>query len=354
MITCHSHETNIQDIPEYVFPSQLVCVVFPRLDYVNWHFKLFKGSEVIVEEDYVCDRNGDVRVYGIDEVVRSTLDVGQLAGYTIEMYDSTESKSGFTSEFTAVWCDLDLNIDALTFLQNFFLSPIQSKVTEMGRIEQISYFRLYSDTLPSTGILNVTAEYLVDDTVKTKSFSLGSVGFHDTQSATADVSPKRFLVDGMQLISYTVTLDNRSFTFTMGEAETPGFGFLFRNCFGCQDTFYCMGEIETDPQFERLSGRFGYRTLVYAPQETFERVAHSGEIPDGMVALFDDLVRATEVYTIDDGREVCITDSDTGRTDDISGYASGSITFRPSGRYAPLQYQIPGRIFDDTFDNTFN
>lgn len=352
MITLKTNEIDIHDIPGYVFPAQLACVVFARLEYDSWHLKFSMGSKVLIEEDYVADQNGDVRVYGLDDVIRASSTVGMMEEYTLEMYDKGEVGKGFTAELVAVPCNLHPGIDARTYLENFFLTPIQSKTTELGRQEQLSYIRL--SPLPETADILVTAEYWGDGAKQTKSYNLGSVGRQSVAPGTVDVSPDQFLVDGWQLVRYTVTLDERSFVYTLGTAEEPGFGFVFRNSFGCLDTFYCMGDLETDPQFDRLNGRFSGRTLVYNAQETYERIAHSGQIPLDMVALWDDLVRSIEIYTVDDGREVMITESDSGRTDDLTGYPSGTITFRPSGRYAPLAISITQRIFDDSFDDTFN
>lgn len=352
MIALKSNEIDIDKIPAYVFPEQLSCIYFTALEFENWHLKFSKGSQVLLEEDYVKDQNEDIRVYGLDAVIRATSKPGEMAGYTLEMYDSEGVGTGYTAEIVAVYCNLAIDMSAASFLQNFFLTPIQSKTTELGRIEQLSFIRL--SPLSETANIMVYAEYWEDGQIQTKSFDLGSVGRQTTEPASVDVSPDKFQVDGMQLVRYTVSLDDRSFVYTMGSAEEPGFGFVFRNCFGCLDTFYCMGDLETDPQFDRLNGRFGGRMKVYDPQETYERIAHSGQIPVDMVALWDDLVRATEVYTADDGREVYISENDSGRTDDMTGYPSGTVTFSPSGRYAPLKIQIPGRIFDNTFDNTFN
>ena len=352
MINLQPQEIDINDIPEYVFPEQLACVAFIALEFENWHLKFYKGAQLLLEEDYVKDQNEDIRVYGLDDVIRATLTAGQMAGYTIEMEETTGEGPSFTVELVAVSCNLAINISAKDFLNNYYLTPIQSKTTELGRQEQLSFIRL--SPLPESASVMVNAEYWADGQIQTRSYTLGTFGWQTVSPASVDVSPDKFLVDGWQLVRYTVTLDERSFVYTLGTAEEPGFGFVFRNSFGCLDTFYCMGELETDPQFDRLNGRFSGRTLVYNAQESYERIAHSGQIPLDMVALWDDLVRSIEIYTTDDGREVMITESDSGRTDDLTGYPSGTVTFRPSGKYAPLQVKIPGRIFDDTFDETFN
>lgn len=351
MITLNKNEIDINDIPRYIFQSQLACIVFPRLDYTSWHLKFSKGSKVILEEDYVVDPNGDIRVYGLDDVIRA-ISPFQMDEYTLEFYDSGMAGSGFTAEFVAVPCSLHLDIAAKTFLESFFLTPTQAKTTELGRHEQLSFIRLSS--LPETAEILVSADYWGAGARQTKTFNLGRVGRQPDVPALVDVSPEQFVVDGWQLIQYMVTLDNRSFVYTLGNSEEPGFGFVFRNTFGCLDTFYCMGDVETDPQFERLNGLFTGRSLVYNAQETYERIAHSGHIPLDMVALWDDLVRSIEIYTIDDGREVTITESDSGRTDNFSEYPSGTITFKPSGRYATLFVGISNRIFDETFDKSFN
>ena len=73
-----------------------------------------------------------------------------------------------------------------------------------------------------------------------------------------DVSPSIFKAQGKQLLYYTVTLGERSMKYEIDYTpflqETH---FVYRNCFGVEDTFTCVGEAASEGKFERYYATFG-------------------------------------------------------------------------------------------------
>lgn len=272
------------------------------------------------------------------------------------MDDSDENVgSPLSGAATVLFSRADVGVSASEFYSGHFLSILMgTKVTAAGRRELLWYY--------GNGSASVSAEY-ADGT--TGSFTPSSVG--GTSAYTCiDVSPGNFTTANKTLVAYTVTAGSRSQRFEMDLSAPDCAPILeFYNSFGVWEYIYCTGTHQVSPDYKRSQARIGGMLRNYRIEETRLFKADTGILNTAMANWADDLFRSDEVYVVnvvngsvasaDGGKEVVINDSKS----EVSNDADHMPRFTFSYQYAQriqnvLQLNRVGRIFDNTFDHTFN
>ena len=267
----------------------------------------------------------------------------------------TISAGSTSATFSALYAMVDVGISAEEFYNGYFLSVLMgTKVTAAGRREQLWYY--------GSGSASVKAEYS-DGT--TKSFAAVTASGSSTYTCI-DASPDNYTTAGKQLVRYTVTAGSRSQTFEMDLTVPDCAPILeFYNSFGVWEYIYCTGTHQVAPDYKRSSARIGSKTRNYRIEETRTFKADTGILNTAMADWADELFRSDEVYVVnvvggsvqdaDGGKEVVITDSKSERTNDDDHMPRFTFSYQYAQRiHNVLQMGRVGRIFDNTFDNTFN
>lgn len=246
----------------------------------------------------------------------------------------------------------DVGVSADTFYNSHFLTILDGpKVTAYGRLEYLHYY--------GTGSASCTARY---DDGTTASFTPQAVAGNSVYT-TIDVSPWRFETSGKTLTGYTVNAGQRSQDFVM-DFEEPDCApiLIFDNSFGVQELIYCTGTHKVDPSYERKQARLGRLFKNYLLRETRTFHASTGTLTPEMANWADDLFRSKEVRVVNIvngvaqvGKQVTITDSKSENSNDDDYIPSFSFSYQYAQRiHNVLQPERSGRIFDNTFDETFN
>lgn len=260
-----------------------------------------------------------------------------------------------TSTCTVLYATVDVGVSAETFFNSYFLSILMgTKVTAMGRRELLWYYGNEQAT--------ATAEY-ADGT--TENFNVEVAGNSSTYTCL-DVSPDLFVVGGKELVAYTITAGQRSQRFEM-DFEAPDCAPIleFYNSFGVWEYIYCTGTHTVSPDYKRSSARLGGMLRNYRIEETRTFKADTGVLTTPMAAWADELFRSEEVYVVnvidgeitdsDGGKEVVITESKSEQSNDDDQMPRFTFSYQYSQRiHNVLQTNRVGRIFDNTFDHTFN
>lgn len=260
---------------------------------------------------------------------------------------STESLS-----FEAVYCEADIPTSCDDFCQKHFLTLLMGvKTTSMGRLEYLHY----------TGTDDATVMAMYTDGT-TKEFTATKIG-GTSKYTTIDVSPGDYKQDGKELVSYTVTAGNRRQEYEL-DLESPDCApiLLFANSFGCEELMYCTGTLTKSPSFKRETTFIEGRNKNYSITETRSFKADTGILSEEMADWFGEVLRSSYIRIVtfrDDkpqiGREVIITESKSDQTNDPDELPRFTFTYQPAGKnHNVVDLQREGRIFDDTFDYTFN
>jgi len=249
----------------------------------------------------------------------------------------------------------DVGIAASQFYSSHFLTILQGpKVTARGRRELLWFY--------GSGSASVSAEY---DDGTTGSFSASAVG-SGSSFTCIDVSPGNFTASGKQLVAYTVTAGSRSQRFVMDLTQPDCAPILeFYNSFGVWEYIYCTGTHRVDPDYKRSTIRIGGLLKNYRIDETRLFKGDTGVLTTAMAGWADDLFRSDEVYVVnviggqvqdkDGGKQVVITDSKSENANDDDYLPRFTFSYQYAQRiHNVMQQNRVGRIFDNTFDHTFN
>lgn len=276
----------------------------------------------------------------------------EILGTPYQMPDSVTTIGTTTLSFLVLFCSADLGVSASEFYSNYFLSILMGpKVTAIGRLEYLHYY--------GTDEASCSAVYS-DGTTETFTPQVSGGNSRYTQ---LDVSPEYFVKEGKTLVSYTVTAGNRKQQFDIDLTKPDCAPILaFDNSFGVQELLYCTGTHKVSPEYKRQSARFGGMLRNYDIEETRTFSADTGILTTPMANWADELFRSKKVYlfNIYDGvptqvKEVVITDCKSENANDDDYMPRFTFQYQYAQRiHNVVELKREGRIFDNTFDSTFN
>lgn len=269
-----------------------------------------------------------------------------------EQFSDSATENTATMSASVVYCDADLDTTADDFLSKHFLSILLGeKVTALGRLEYLHYI--------GTDAATVTATYADGTTAAYPAVQVGGNGKY----TTIDVSPSRFVKAGALLTEYRVTAGARTQVYTI-DLEQPDCApiLLFVNCFGVEEVLYCTGTATLSPTYKRDTAYMDGLLKNYYIEETRTFKADTGVLTFAMADWAQELFRSqyVRVMNIYDGnpvvgKEVVLTDAKAEYTNDDDELPRLTFSYQYAQRnHNVVQLQRAGRIFDNTFDQTFN
>lgn len=343
--------TVLKDVADYMFSSALDKITI-LTDQPEVQFKLLYGDTEILNETYVPDAEGKITILDLQDLIEPYLASKLIGGffYVIVVAGKTDTVRGFTVQY----CAAESSLDAKEFMLTHFLTAMigGDKITAMGRKEF-----LHLVVSESTEVV-VSCDYrTTDDKLVSKEFVLDTLPAHQ-EVATIDVSPDSFISDLGTMVRYTVTAGGRVQYYQIDLACPDAAPcLLFTNSFGCQETFYCTGTHTLEPEYERSSAMIDGMFRHYHIEENRVFKANTGILNTPMSLWADDLFRSKEIYLLEGerpGKEIAITESESTRTNDYDNLPAYTFSYRYAQRNQNiLQLSRAGRVFDNTFDNTF-
>ena len=254
-------------------------------------------------------------------------------------------------EADIIYSEVDINTTAQDFIDTHYLTLLEGeKVTSLHRLEYLHYI--------GTDKAEVTAYY---DDGTNKSFSILPVAGNDRYT-TLDVSAAQFAMAGKTLLCYDVQAGKRTFRFTIDFDEPDCAPVLvFDNSFGVEELIYCTGTHTIAPSYKREQAYIGKTQRNYAITETRVFKADTGILSFTMANWVDELFRSMNVHIVtfkngnpNVGKEVIITDSKSEYDNKPTSLPRFSFSYQYAQRnHNVLNMERAGRIFDNTFDNTF-
>lgn len=344
--------TITQSIPATCFSANIPDVEFSIGGYRAAVVMTVDGEEIYNERLYPV--GGKIQLCELDCLLgpyaRQSLKIA-LGIKIVEQTDSSDAADTKTISADIIYSAADIGTSAADFMAKRFLTLLESeKVTALNRLEYLHYI--------GTEAAKVTAEY---DDGSTKAFDADVVAGNDKYT-TIDVSANKFVVEGKVLVCYDVQAGARSFRFAIDFDEPDCAPVLvFVNSFGVEELLYCTGTHTVAPTYKRDSGYIGRYNRNYNIVETRQFKADTGIMTFAMANWADELLRSQEVHVVNFkdghanvGKEVTITDSKSEYSNDDDELPRFTFTYQ----YAQRNHNVvdvlrSGRIFDNTFDNTF-
>ena len=133
---------------------------------------------------------------------------------------------------------------------------------------------------------------------------------------------------------------------------------LMRNAFGAWEAVYFCGMTERAPEYTRETAPVNGSLRLYNLEETDTMKCFTGPLRPSGVVLTRDLARSRDVVLLEHGvasDEVVVTAVEVKHTTADSDISDMTVTWRRSSlvsaRLVPVRTP---KLFDDTFDETYN
>lgn len=346
--------TVTQSISGTYFSANIPDVVFSISGYRAAVTMAIDGTLIYSEQLYPIE--GVVTLAELDRLItpfaQQQLKVQLAITIDEQSEDSDDTLATTTLSADIIYCEADINISAEDFIASHFLTTLEGeKTTAIGRLEYLHFI--------GTDSASVTADY--DDGTQ-RTFTLLPVGGNERYT-TIDISPAQFANSHNLLLGYVVQAGARSFRFTIDFDEPDCAPVLvFDNSFGVEELLYCTGTHTVAPTYKRSQGYIGRYQRNYSIVETRTFKADTGVLSFAMANWADELFRSQCIHVVNFkegqpnvGKEVIITDSKSEYTNDDNSMPRFTFSYQ----YAQRNHNVfntlrAGRIFDNTFDNTFN
>ena len=323
-------------------------------------------SQTIYEEYLYPDANDEIRLTDIDRLIERfaaqwlvfTLSVNVTEENVGTDANGGEVVSGTTSSTvstTVISCRANvLNVTASQFCDQHFLTLLDGpRQTVEGFLEYLYYV--------GSGSPSCTAYY--DDGT---SRDFGVDVLRDTDYRMLDASPVNFLSSGKRLVRYVISAGSRRQEYQVVHNYDPDIApaLLFFNSFGVQELAYCMGEHQQVASFNRKQTRIGREKVSYQVDETKRFKADTGILSFPMANWWNDVLRSKDIRVlpiqnggvlVSEGLPVVIVSEKSELSNTPEELPRITFEYEYSDRnHNILDLRREGRIFDNTFDNTFN
>lgn len=333
----------ISDLYDKMFTSefshlQCSCEAF------SMGFSIKMGTTEILSQTYFPDENHLVTIYDLDKLLETYIDEF-CESFTL-MVDGIAVKT-----IVAIKCLTAIEERANTFYTGFFFTPsMGERDTAIGRYETVT---MYCDA--NTAVTALCTYLDANGTIVLKTKAVKS--FSGWQSV--DVSPAQFADSAGRLIGYVVQAGVRKARYrVLANPPEADPAFIFRNSFGCWETIYLTGSKQVTPSYTRSNAIIEGQVIMYDIEETMSYKALTGPLRPGMVPVALDLARSREIYLLGKdgtaGDRITVTDVDVKHTNEDNSIPDFTFTYRRADRRsAKLAVVRPPRVFDKTFDNTY-
>lgn len=320
-----------------------------------------EGNEVL-HEVYSPDVNGVVYIRDVgslammyDNVQPLSLDGGVDGKYVKLDIFLKEGDDEFNASASVYRCDAESgNTLAVGTLKRMPLSRLTKKTTSIGRSEFISFY--------GSGEIMADVVFYGKDRDEIKSVVVGNIAEDNGSYFRYDVSPSVIAtlcgIAENLLISYTI-YKNENDTISFVVNPLPSLNsktFIFRNVFGAQESFTCTGDAVTEEKWTRTYGYISRYQIQISRDLNKSFSVNTGYLSREMVGVVEDLLNSQHVCLVEDGalRNITISEESfkvSSRKDELI-----SIEFKyrfASNNQSQLRLNKK-RLFDFTFDNTFN
>lgn len=314
----------------------------------------------IYDECLYPDNDNAISVCELDQLIAPFAEQYLMGTLLVTATEQTADASGNytdgtrqTTGSTVYYCSARVEETAAAFVANNFLTRLDGKrLTSMGRLEYLHYYGSDSPTC---------AAHYTDGTIKM--FTPTQVGGADYYK-TIDVSPGNFAASGKTLMRYVVTAGSRSQEFEIDFANPDCAPILaFTNCFGVQEIVYCTGTLESSPDIKYTQNYVKGILKTQSITQVRTMKADTGVLTFPMADWLQDLFTSKEIYLVEmvggypnvSEDPIAITDCKTSYTNDRDSLPRFTFDYRRATRNTSvIPIHREGRIFDTSFDFTFN
>jgi hypothetical protein len=313
---------------------------------VNVSASFATGEYIFLQESYTPDNENRIYIRELDRLFLPYISQTILrTDFTVTL--SIENGTAVNINTTVQYCTAEINVPAGDFLQNHFLTLLRNqKITYCEQKEYLSLFLTENTTVKAIARSRSGAQ-------EEKSFPLTEL----QKVLTIDVSPALLFSQPEQILYYVVLAGNRDFTYYVKHHMPLEYSqFLFLNSFGVKETFIPSAITQRENKYENQFGAFAGKYRKYDVELIKEYTANTGILNGNMADWIEDMFTSRNVFLLSPGgieKEIVIEEAKVKRNSAQDEMPAFEFKYRLS-KYDRNEYQQGNRIFDDTFDYTFN
>lgn len=321
-------------------------------------------SATIIYNEVLRPSDGTVVVADLARLVTAALEGSLVASLSITATDSAENNLSLTA--TIYYSRVRVREVATDFLASRFLSLTTRRTSRIGFSEMLFAF-LTADEAADADLKATAMATYADGSTATFPIALTDLSTTAEGLVALDVSLAQFRDPdyAADIARVVITLGQRTLTIDTDFSPAVCRGHLrFVNAFGLPDVVHILGRITEKTTFARSAGWFAGHYRQYDAQETLDRELSSGYVDDDAYTLWLDCARTTSLAIFphpaatgtsgQSGTAAVITAEKFEHSDEDDALHIVTLSVRPSSRFPELSASEPFRIFDATFDNTFN
>lgn len=334
-------------LDSFYFSSMIPDIEVVCYDSLN--FSLKRGTTEILQERYWSNSKSRVWVRDLGKVIAA--DLGEIPGlaenYTLSFTDGNTSD---TKTFRVLLGEYRTQVPSATFVANNFLTLNSgAKKVHAWQKEILSIY--------TTAAVNVTIETVALDGTRSAPSQLRAIS-ELNRVVEMDISPERILSSPQTTHRYIIKAGTRMMVYYLDQdsrREEPEM--LFRNAFGCRESFVPGGLLERMNEYENVTGYIRDMLFRFRTKEIKKFTCNTGVMQEHESHWAEDFLVSNEVFMLigSDLIPVTITDAKVLRTNAPDELISFDFNYQLSkpNVYGAGKIDIK-RIFDDTFDYTFH
>ena len=336
---------NFADIGSWHFVTELDVIEVTSASDVS--FSITNNGGSLLSSTYT-PVDGKVRIYHLARLLRPLIDE-VTATFTFTA-DST------SKTVHVVQSGVTVSESAGTFLPSFFLSTVMTeRDTSLERKELLTLLPI-EQLLPT---VQAVCSYWDGDAVVTDTKTITTTGMTANTPFEVDVSAAQFVDTTLgELVAYSIVAGERTMRYRVTSLPTAEYAMLFRNTFGAWEPIYFAGMTEDSPEYTRETSMVNGALKLYNLEETASFKSWTGPLRPSGVALGRDLARSSDYFLLERGiatDAVVVTDVEVKHSSADNEIADFTYTWRRSWLWsAKLQAVRKPKLFDDTFDETYN
>lgn len=333
-------------------------------DIGSWHFVTeLDVIEVTSNSDVsftIADSGGTI-LNGTYTPVAGTVRIYHLARLLRPLIDGVTAVFTFTADSTSktvhvVQSGVTVSESAATFLPSFFLSAVMTERDTSLERKELLYLIPIEATLPT---VQAVCSYWNGESIVTATKPVAGI-IVANEPCYVDASASRFVDSELgTLVAYTIVAGERTMRFRVTTLPTAEHAMLFHNTFGAWEPIYFAGMTEDAPEYTRETAYVNGKMQLYNLEETASFKLWTGPLRPSGVALARDLARCAKGVFLLEGSEttdeVTITAVDVKHTSADNEIADFTFTWRRSAMWSVMLKTVrPPKLFDETFDETYN
>lgn len=301
-------------LPTFIFSSQFPTLRFEHCGYTTVNFHVYCASQLILDFDLTSiatddqDTDDVIELYDIGMAFEQNMRERELSTAYLEIY----CEDLVVEDCTVIYCPYYAEIEAVQFVPNHFLTTLSAKRipadAEGERLEFVRQDSEYNQVLT----LYIKVTYKDNDGYTHYNEAL-TRSLQNTIRHTMDISPSTVIglledkgLEPALVLSYEVTLGERSFTYFV-DNETPSMrGYCFRNAFNADETAYLEAVTVRVTNTERSLATMHGAAMFYDQQDSEEFEVTTAPLSYDETEWLDQLLLSHRVRLLPAG-EILIT-----------------------------------------------